>query len=398
MSELLQKCFSPAKLNGLELPNRFIKAATFEGMTPNGVPSQRLIDFHHRVAKGGIAMTTVGYCAAEGDGRISERMTYMHEGVRPQLEKLVAAVHSAGAKVSGQLSHCGNFSKNQEFSGKRPLGPSFGINKLGLLEGMPFAGSMSVAEIDQRVKVFGRAATYMKSVGFDAIEIHFGHGYGLSQFISPKTNHRTDQYGGSLENRMRFPLQVLEAVRSAVGEDFPLLGKISMMDGVKGGIQIEDAVEIAAMLDRGGIDGIITSGGTSSMNPMLLFRGDSILDGLIAQEKNPIMKLGLKLAGPKMFIEYPYEDLYFLEQARRIRERVQCAVVYVGGCGGNDSAETLMREGFDFIQLGRGLLYDPDFVNNAKANADYRNACDHCNRCATMIEDPNGIRCVTKDG
>lgn len=394
MSAMLDKCFSPVQLNGITLKNRIIKAATFEGKTPGGLPGERLRDFHVRVAQGDTAMTTIGYCAAEADGRINERMMYMDEYNRPQLQALINDIHQAGSLVSGQLSHCGNFSGNKAFLGKRPMGPSRGINMLGLVKGLPFAGEMTHADIDRRVQVFARAAVYMKSVGFDAIEIHFGHGYGISQFISPKTNHRTDEYGGSLENRMRLALRILEAVRKVVGDDFPILGKISMSDGVRGGVTYEESVEIASMLDKGGIDAIICSGGTSSMNPMLLFRGDSIVKGMIEQEKNILMKIGLKLVGPKLFKVYPYEEMYFLEHAKKIRDRVKCQVVYIGGVCTNNSIEQVMSAGFDFIQIGRGLLYDPDFVKNAMAQADYRNGCTHCNKCAALIDHPDGIRCV----
>jgi 2,4-dienoyl-CoA reductase-like NADH-dependent reductase (Old Yellow Enzyme family) len=239
-------CFEPAQLNGLTLNNRLIKAATFEGKSKGGIPSSELVQFHKRIAEGGIGMTTIAYCAAEADGRINEDMLYMDESIRPQLESFIATLHKAGTKVSGQLSHCGNFSKNAEFTGKRPLGPSFGINALGLAYGMPFAGALTIPQIKERVEVYRHAAAFMKSVGFDAIEIHFGHGYGISQFISPKTNKRKDQYGGSLNNRMRFALECLAAVREAVGDNFPLLGKISMSDGVKGGVSYEDSIEIAS--------------------------------------------------------------------------------------------------------------------------------------------------------
>lgn len=397
MSDMLNRCFTPAHLNGLRLRNRVIKAATFEGMSPDGIPGAKLTALHRRIAEGGVAMTTIGYCAAEADGRLSDQMLHMHEGIKPQLQALITEVHQAGALVCGQLSHCGNFSKNQSFEGVRPLGPSFGINMLGLVNGLPFAGAMSLDDIDRRVASFAKAARFMKATGFDAIEIHFGHGYGLSQFISPKTNHRRDEYGGSLANRMRLPLRVIEAIRFEVGDEFPLLGKFSMSDGVKGGITYEESVEVAALLDAGGIDALVCSGGTSSMNPMLLFRGDSIVNGMIEQEKNPLMRLGLKLMGPKLFREYPYEETYFLEQAKRIRDRVQCSVVYVGGVCNNESIEKVMAAGFDFIQLGRGLLYDPDFVKNAQADAHYHNGCTHCNRCATLIEHPDGIRCVLND-
>lgn len=398
MTDSLARCFSDVRLNGLTLRNRLIKAATFEGKSAGGLPSQALTDFHVRLGQGGIAMTTLGYCAAEADGRLNENMLYMDEYVREPLAQLIAQVQSTGTKVAGQLSHCGNFTKNAEFRGKRPLGPSFGINKLGLVSGLPFGTAMSKAQIRERAGTFGRAAAFMQSVGFDAIEIHFGHGYGLSQFISPRTNRRTDEYGGSLRNRMRFPLEVLTSVRCAVGERYPLLGKISMTDGVRGGVSYDDSIEIAALLEADGIDAIICSAGTSSMNPMLLFHGASIGRDMIRNEKNPLMKLGMKLVEKRFFREYPYRELYLLEHARRIRHRVQCGVCYVGGVGTADSIRTVMDEGFDFIQLGRGLLFDADFALNAGADSRYRNGCTHCNKCATLIDSAEGIRCVLHQG
>jgi len=395
-SDPLGRCFSEARIRGLTLRNRLIKSATFEGKSDGGVPSPELVRLHERIGEGGVAMTTLAYCAAEADGRIHENQLYMHEGIRAELETLIARVHATGAKVSGQLGHCGNFSKNRAFQGRRPLGPSRGLNPLGLTYGLPFAGAASVAQIRQRVEAFARAAAFMADVGFDAIEIHFGHGYAISQFISPRTNRRTDEYGGSLANRMRFGLEVLEAVRAAVGDAYPLLGKISMSDGVRGGTTYDDAVEIAALLEAGGLDVIVCSGGTSSMNPMLLFRGDSLLEGLLEQEKSAIMRLGMRMAGDRMFRKYPYEEMYFLEQAKRIRERVKCGVCYIGGVCTSESIRTLMSEGFDFIQLGRGLLYDPDMPKRAAADPGYRNGCSHCNRCATLIDAPGGILCVER--
>lgn len=387
-------CFSPASINGLQLKNRFIKAGTFENMTPGGNPSERLNDFHSAFADGGIAMTTVGYCAVEMDGRLNENMMYMHEGIRPQLSKLIADLHARGTKVSGQMGHCGGFSKNSELSRRRPLGPSFGLNGLGLSRGMLFCDAMTPSDIDELVANYRNAAGFMKSVGFDALEIHLGHGYGLCQFMSPKTNKRKDNYGGSLENRMRLPLQILAAVRDAVGEDFPLLAKISMTEGVRGGLHYDDAVVISKLLDKAGIDGIITSGGTSTMNPMIMFRGGNILLGMLKTEKSLIMRLILRLAGKSMFKDYPYHELYFLEQAKRIRDAVSCKMIYVGGASSNASFATLMAQGFDFIQLGRTLLSDPDLVNSAKLNADFVSRCTHCNDCVSTIESPQGIHCT----
>ncbi len=396
MSEAHERCFTEARINGLTLRNRLIKSATFEGKSPGGVPSPELLRLHERIGEGGVGMTTLAYCAAEADGRIHENQLYMHEGIRPQLEQLIDRVHRTGARVAGQLGHCGNFSKNREFQGRRPLGPTRAINPLGLTYGLPFAGALTVSQIRERVQVFAQAAAFMVDVGFDAIEIHFGHGYGISQFISPRTNRRTDQYGGPLVNRVRFGLEVLEAVRRAVGDRFPLLGKISMTDGVRGGTSVDDAVEIAGMLESGGLDVIVCSGGTSSMNPMLLFHGDSMMPGLIEQEKNPLMKLGIRLAGKRMFREYPYRETYFLDSARRIRERVRCGVCYIGGVCTGESIERVMSEGFDFIQLGRSLLFDPDFPRRVQEERGHRNGCTHCNRCATLIDAPGGILCPLK--
>jgi 2,4-dienoyl-CoA reductase-like NADH-dependent reductase (Old Yellow Enzyme family) len=153
---------------------------------------------------------------------------------------------------------------------------------------------------------------------------------------------------------------------------------------------------VAAHLESGGIDVIICSGGTSSHNPMLLFRGDSMLDGLLEQEKSRVMKLGMKFMGPSMFKEYPYEENFFFDEARRVRDRVQCGVCYIGGTCTSESISGVMDAGFDFIQLGRGLLYDPDMPKHAEADPAYVNGCNHCNKCATLIEAPGGILCVER--
>ena len=396
MSDELSRAFSQADLGKLRLKNRIIKAATYEGKTPDGIPGGELLEFHKEIVQGGTAMTTIGYCTTQADGRINDQMMWLHEGIRDNLLHLTKELKATDpeVKISGQMTHCGNFSKNRKLQKlKRPLGPSRQFSNIGATAGMPIAGAMSLADIDNLVDSYYQAAKLMKETGFDATEIHFSHGYGLSQFISPKTNRRNDEYGGELTNRMRLPLRVLEAVRRAVGDDFPILGKMGLSDGVKGGLEIDEAIEVAVMLDSAGIDALICSAGTSSYNPMMYFRGESLAPGLIEAEKNPLTKLGLKLFGSRMFRDYPYKELYFLDDAKRVRDRVNCQMIYIGGCTELSSVETVMREGFDFVQLGRPLIYDPAFVNNAMADADYKNGCIHCNRCATLIEAPGGIYC-----
>ncbi|MGI9275848.1 MAG: NADH:flavin oxidoreductase [Endozoicomonas sp.] len=396
MSELLDKAFSPVKLGPIELRNRIIKAATFEGKTPDGVPGEAFHKFHREFCDGGIGMTTLAYCGSESDGRLSEQMMYMGDYIRPQLTDIIADLKSTGAKVSGQLAHCGHFSKNKNLQRhKRPRGPSKQINKLGLTIGRPWADAMTEKDIDHMVDTYYNAALYMKEVGFSAIEIHFGHGYGLSQFISPLTNKRTDNYGGSLMNRMRLPLRVLEAVKKAVGDDLAVLGKISMEDGIEGGQTIEESPEVAAMLDAGGIDAIITSSGTSSHNVMKMFRGASIGSGMAEAQNNYFMKTVYNIIGTKVFKPLPYHELYLLDDCKRIRDRVKNAkIAYIGGCHTMDSLETVMSEGIDFVQLGRALIKDPAYVNNAMAQQkSYVNGCSHCNRCVTKIEVPGGVFC-----
>lgn len=396
--ESSSRAFTPARLGSLELKNRIIKAATYEGLTPGGVPSESLTAFHRRLAEGGVAMTTIAYCTTEADGRISEDMMYMHAGIEKELRTLTDTIHAAGARVSGQVAHCGNFSKNRNLQRlKRPLGPSPRINMLGIPAGLPIAGAMTKTDIDHLVETYRDTAARMKRVGFDAIELHFGHGYALSQFISPKTNRRNDDYGGTHANRMRLSLRVLEATRGAVGEDFPILGKISMNDGVKGGVTWDEGIEVARTLDQAGIDALVASGGTSSFNPMLMFRGPSIVHGMIEIEKNPIARLGMRLVAPMMFRDYPYEELYFLERTQRIRDAVDCSVVYLGGCSTRESLDRALAAGFDFVQLGRTLIKDPDFPRRAQEADDYDSGCTHCNRCVALIDHPDGIRCPLND-
>ena len=397
MSDFLNKAFSPARLGNLGLRNRIIKAATFEGKTPNGIPGDALRDFHKQLCNGGIAMTTLAYCATEADGRINNKMMYMGDHIRPQLTDIIADLKSTGARVSGQMAHCGHFSKNTELQRlKRPKGPSPMFSRIGMTAGMPWTDGMTEKDINYLIDTYYNAALFMKEVGFDAIEAHFGHGYGMSQFISPKTNKRTDKYGGSLTNRMRVPLRALEAVKKAVGDDVAILGKMGLTDAVKGGLTEEEAIEVAAHLDNGGIDALITSGGTSSYNVMYMFRGDSIADGMAEIMPNRVMKSVFKVVGPRLFKSYPYEELYLLEGCKRVRDRVKNAqLVYIGGCHTPQSIETVMREGIDFIQLGRPLLKDPNFVNNAKAQGmNYVNGCTHCNKCVPTIEAPEGISCA----
>ena len=390
--------FEPGRLGGLEIPNRVLKAATFEGMTPDARPSETLKNFHVRLAEGEIGMTTIAYCTTEPDGRINPNMMYLRPEIEPELKDMIAEIKKHGTRVSGQMTHCGNFSSNPDLVRlKKPLGPTKQFSFLGASVGHFITGEMTHDDIDYLVETYRDAAALMKRVGFDATEIHFGHGYGLSQFISPKTNKRSDDYGGPLENRMRVPLRVLAAVREAVGPDFPIIGKISMTDGVKGGVTWDEGIEVAKHLDAAGIDAIVPSAGTSSFNVMLMFRGDPIIKGMIERETNPFRKMALRVLAPVMFKTYEYQENFLMDRAKAVKDAVKCPVIYIGGCSNRESLDRIFDAGFEFVQLGRALSKDPDFVKNAKASKDYKSGCIHCNRCVALIDDPGGIRCVLND-
>ncbi|WP_152222966.1 tRNA-dihydrouridine synthase [Pseudomonas sp. SCB32] len=393
--DALDKVFAPTHLAGLALRNRVIKTATFEGMCQGGVPSDDLVAHHARMARGGVGLSTVAYCGVSPDGLTFSDQMWMHEGVFAKLSELAGAVHREGGAVSAQLAHCGFFSRNRPQNIPRPRGPSACINQYGLFSGVPFAGAMGDADIRKTLKEYHDAAAFVKRAGFDAIEIHMGHGYLLSQFISPATNKRSDAYGGSLDNRLRLPLEVLAAVRAAVGDDFPILAKLNLSDGFAGGLEIDESCRAAQRLAEHGLNALVMSGGFTSRSPMYLFRGESPLQQMIPLEPNPLQRTAMKWFGGRLFPDSPYSEMYFLDQARQVRQATDMPLVYLGGVSSRDSLQRAMSEGFDFVAMGRALLRDPDLVRNIQQQAErYENGCNHCNQCVASMGLPGGIRCV----
>jgi len=388
------KAFTPGHIGKLELRNRFIKTATYEGMCPGGVPSDEIIRHHRALAEGGVGLTTLAYCAVSPDGRTFEDQLVMRADVVPRLRELVAAVHAAGAAISIQLGHCGAFSRNREVSQGKPAGPSISLNLYGVMVGLPLARAMSEQDIAQVIDDFGQAAAMAKDSGFDAVELHLGHGYLLSQFLSPASNRRRDRWGGSLENRLRLPLAVMDQVRRCVGPDFPIIAKMNLRDGFRGGLEIDEAVIIAQRLEAAGADAIEGSGGFTGRNPMFLFRGPSPLKEMIAVEHNKLQKWALRLFGSVIVRSSPFRELYFLEQAKRVRAAVKIPVILLGGVVSRRAVATAMHEGFEFVAMGRALIADPDFVARLQAAKLDRSRCDACNKCVAEMEREGGVRCV----
>lgn len=393
MTSSLETAFTPFTLRKLTLRNRFIKTATYEGMGKDGFPTPQLIDFHARLARGGVGMTTVAYGAVNADGRTHEEQMYLRPELLPGLQQLTAAVHGYGAAASIQLTHCGFFTRNRRLESDKPLAPSRVFNEYGLMSGLPFSRAMTGAELRQTAADFARAAELAQRAGFDAVELHLGHGYLLSQFLCPRTNRRTDDYGGILVNRLRFPLEVVAAVRQTVGEDFPVLAKINLSDGFAGGLTIEEAEEVAQRLEMAGIDALVLSGGFTSKTPFFLMRGEIPLKAMIQVEKSRVQKLALAVLGRRIIRRYAFTENFFLPLARRVRAVVQMPLVYLGGVVSRPGVDQVMTEGFELLALGRALIHDPDFITNLRDGKVDTSLCNHCNRCVAEM-DRHGVRCV----
>lgn len=386
--------FQPLRIGDLTLRNRVIKTATYEGMVVGGVPSELLKRHHVELAQGGVGMTTVAYCAVSPEGRTFEDQLVLRAAARAPLRALTDAVHREGAAVMLQLGHCGGFSKNAELGWRGPLGPSLGFNAYGVLRGMPWVRAMSAADIERTTSDFVLAARSARAVGFDAIELHLGHGYLLSQFLSPYTNRRTDEFGGSLANRLRFPLQVVRNVRAALGPQVPLFAKINLDDGIKEGLHIEEAVAVAQALEQEGISALVLSGGLVSHSALFLLRGGRPLRQMIAVEKNPLQKLAIALFGPLFVPKTPYAPLFFLPLARRVRAAVRLPLVYLGGATSLPDLLRVRAEGFDLVAMGRALIREPDLLRRFAAGTAERSTCEPCNECITEMDRPGGVACA----
>lgn len=378
---------------GLFLKNSFIKAATFEGMYDEGIPNQNLFDHHSKIALGNVALTTVSYGAVSKEARTFSEQMYIHPGSLKPLKELAEKVHGAGGKVSMQLTHCGYFSKNK--SAGKLLAPSRLFNAYGALSGLIFSRAMDQKDMAEVANDFAQAALSLKSIGFDALEIHMGHGYLLSQFLNPKTNRRKDRYGGTIENRSRFPLEVLKKVVASVGPDFPILVKLNLSDGLKGGFSIEDCIYVSKLLEKNGCTAIVLSGGFTSKTPFYMMRGKIPLKGMIKNGKSLAEKITLGLFGPLIIKKYDYASHFFLPLARRVREAVDMDLVYLGGADSKDAIEKILNAGFDFIALARPLIHDPDFLIKLESGLIQRSLCNHCNECIVQME-RGGVSCVLK--
>lgn len=383
--------FSPAELGPVTLRNRIIKAATFEARTPGALVSDDLIAFHRAMAAGGVGMTTVAYCAVSQGGRTDNSALWMRPEAVPGLRRLAEAVHAEGAAVSAQIGHAGPVA-NARSNGATALAPVRFFNPLS----MRFARHATPADIAVVIADHAAAARYAIDAGFDAVEIHLGHNYLASAFLSPLINRRADEFGGSLESRAKVARGIVRAVRREVERDgraaIAVTAKLNMADGVRGGISIEESLQTARWLqDDGGLDALELTAGSSLVNPMYLFRGASPIKEFAAAFKPPL-SWGMRMTGTKFLREYPYRDGFLLRDAERFRAELTMPLILLGGVTNRQTMDTAMAQGFEFVAMGRALLAEPDLINRIKADGSVRSLCDHCNKCMPTIY--SRTRCV----
>ncbi|MGH3541242.1 MAG: NADH:flavin oxidoreductase [Mycobacterium sp.] len=382
--------FAPAKLGPLRLRNRIIKAATFEARTPDALVTDDLIEYHRLPAAGGVGMTTVAYCAVSPGGRTGGNQIWMRPEAVTGLCRLTEAIHAEGAAVSAQIGHAGPVADARS-NKATALAPVRFFNPIG----MRFAKKATRQDIDDVMTAHANAARLAVDAGFDAVEIHLGHNYLASSFLSPLINRRDDEFGGSLQNRAKVARGLVTAVRHAVNTQIAVTAKLNMADGVRGGITVEEALTTAKWLqDDGGLDAIELTAGSSLVNPMYLFRGDAPVKEFAGAFKPPL-RWGMRMTGHKFLREYPYHDVYLLRDARLFRAELTMPLILLGGITNRESMDLAMTEGFDFVAMARALLAEPDLINRLAADGErhtVRSACTHCNQCMPTIY--SRTRCV----
>ncbi len=377
--------FAPGELGPLTIRNRFVKAATFEGMATDNLVGDRLVEFHRAMASGGVGMTTLAYCAASEDGQGAPAEIIMRPEALPGLRKLTEAVHETGAAASIQIGHAGPVSAG---TGHQGLAPSRVFAPLA----MRFTRAVTGDDIDRITADFARSAVLAADAGFDAVELHFGHGYLISAFLSPRLNRRTDGWGGSLVNRARFARQVAAAVREAVPGGLAVVAKLNMADGVPGGFWLDESIEVAKMLEAdGNLDGLELTGGSSLQNAMYMFRGEPPIHEM-ASAFPPPLRFGFKIGAKRFMPNYPFEEAFFLPYARQFRAELEMPLILLGGINRLETVERAMEEGFPFVAMGRALLREPDLINRWNKGYTSEALCIHCNKCVPTIY--GGTHCV----
>jgi 2,4-dienoyl-CoA reductase-like NADH-dependent reductase (Old Yellow Enzyme family) len=360
--------FEPGAINGMILKNRFVCSAIWNGMAEkDGSCSEKMIDLVARPARGNVGLVISGAVFVRVDGHTFLGQAGIHsDALLPGLTAMTQAVHEAGGRIVAQLFHGGLFA-NPQYTGQDPLGPSV----LNTGQG-PLGKEMMIEQIESIVMAFGEAAVRAKKAGFDGVQIHAAHAFLLSQFLSPFFNHRPDAYGGSIENRARLTLEVVQTVREAVGEAYPLLVKINADDFLPGGFSTDDMLQVAELLERVGVDALEMSGGTV---------------------------LALVSGNPNAsFSRVERNGLYYEDAAKRYRAKISAPLILDGGNRSLQVSQWLIEQGItDFAAMARPLIREPDLVQRWQTGDTTESACISCNDCLFEGLKGNGVHCMHLD-
>ncbi len=362
----MSKLFESTEINGMKLANRFVRSATWEGMAnPDGSVTPLLIDLMAQLAKGrvGLIISSHAYVKPEGQAGSRQLGIYKDELVKG-LKKMTRAVHEQGGRIVLQIAHSG-CSANPSITGQDPLGPSNleGFSKTPCRE-------MTVQDIREVVEAFGLAAQRAKDAGFDGVQVHSAHGYLMNQFISPLFNKRTDDYGGSVENRSRALREVIQRVRSVVGTGYPVLIKLNSEDYLEGGLTLEDSLKIGAMAQKEGVDALELSGGTLRSGKLTPSRA-----GIASEDK----------------------EAYFQEAARAFKKVLEIPLILVGGIRSFTVADRIIDQGVaDYISMSRPFIREPRLIKRWESGDLRKATCLSDNQCFAPSMAGEGIYCVVE--
>jgi len=371
--------FEPKTIGKLLVKNRLVRAPTVEKMaTDDGGCTPKLVDLYTRLAEGGIGMIITGGAYTQRNGKGLPKKIGLHrDEVIDGYKKLTDRIHQYGVKVVAQLSHCGR-QGTVELVGGTPMAPSAVPNLLGVT---PIA--MGRKQIGEAVDNFVRAAERARQAGFDGVQIHAAHGYLIHEFLSPRTNRREDDWGGTFEKRMRFLIEIYQGIRKHLGKDYPILLRMNSNDYLEDGLGVEDAARIAERMSSLSIDAIEISAGTWETH-FYMSRGDIpqnywLYTRASGEEKERIREKLIPLARQVRF-----KEAYLLEYAGKIKKKISCPLILVGGMRTVRVMENILLEGSaDFISMCRPLIREPEFPNLIRRGLAARSTCLNCNLCLT---------------
>lgn len=378
----MSKLFTPFKIGSLELKNRFVCSATVECLvSENNLLTDKYLKVHNRLSKGGVGLIMPGaYYVNKTGVAVANNLIIDNDQVIKDLRKLTNLVHENGSSIIAQLNHGGRQCK-PEVIGQTPICPSSIKDRLARIR----PRKMNAEEIEETIQAFAKAAFRTKQAGFDGVQICAAHGYLINQFLSARTNRRKDHWGGSLENRMRFLVEIYQAIRKQVGEEYPVLVKINAQDNIKKGVTLSESISLCKKLESIGIDAIEISGGILETG-FSTTRGD-IPEDLLLKSLNLLQRPLFLFFKRKLKKAAQFQEGYHLAQATAIKNNVRIPIILVGGVRKRGMMEDILeQEKADLIAMSRPFIRQPNLVNQflKYPNAE-RITCVNCNRCAVEI-------------